>query len=145
MADRITAVQRSENMRRIKAAHTKPEMLVRRMVHAMGYRYRLHRKDLPGKPDLIFGPKRKAIFVHGCFWHQHSGCKAGRLPNSNAGYWHEKLRRNVERDAKVQADLKERGWDILTLWDCEINDGEALRNRLAQFLAPESQETERWA
>lgn len=136
MADRITPAQRSENMRRIKGAHTKPEMLVRRMAHAMGYRFRLHRRDLPGKPDLVFGSKWKAIFVHGCFWHQHPGCKAGRLPISNADYWHEKLRRNVERDAKAQADLKAMGWKVLTLWDCETKDSEALRNRLAQFLAP---------
>lgn len=136
MADRITAVQRSENMRKIRGAHTKPELIVRRMVHAMGYRYRLHRKDLPGKPDLVFGPRRKVIFVHGCFWHQHPGCKAGRLPNSNAGYWHEKLRRNVERDAKVQEDLKQLGWDVLTVWDCETKDSAALSSRLLNFLSP---------
>jgi len=136
MADRITAVQRSENMRRIRGAHTKPEMIVRRMVHGMGYRYRLHRKNLPGKPDLVFGPSRRVIFVHGCFWHQHPGCKAGRLPDSNVGYWHKKLRRNVERDAKAQEDLKRLGWEALTVWDCETKDSDVLQARLVQFLAP---------
>jgi len=138
MADRISAVQRSENMRRIRGADTKPEMIVRRMVHRMGYRYRLHRNDLPGRPDLVFGPSRRVIFVHGCFWHQHPGCKAGRLPDSNVGYWHEKLRRNVERDTKAQEDLKRLGWDALTVWDCETKDGDVLRERLVQFLAVKS-------
>jgi len=134
MADRISTQQRSANMRRIKGRDTTPEMLVRRLAHAMGYRYRLHRKDLPGKPDLVFGPRRKVIFVHGCFWHQHGDCRAGRVPGSNTDYWVPKLRRNVERDASARAELEARGWDVLTIWDCETHDGSALRMRLSDFL-----------
>ena len=107
--DKLTPERRSENMRRIKNKGMKPEMAVRRLVHGLGYRYRLHRKDLPGRPDLTFGPKRKVIFVHGCFWHQHSQCREGRPPGSNAGYWGPKLARNVERDAQHLASLKELG------------------------------------
>lgn len=107
--DKLTPERRSENMRRIKNKGMKPEMAVRRLVHGLGYRYRLHRKDLPGRPDLTFGPKRKVIFVHGCFWPQHSQCREGRPLGSNAGYWGPKLARNVERDAQHLASLKELG------------------------------------
>jgi DNA mismatch endonuclease (patch repair protein) len=134
MADRLSTAQRSANMRRIKGRDTTPELLVRRLAHAMGYRYRLHRKDLPGKPDLVFGPRRKVIFVHGCFWHQHAECRAGRVPGSNTGYWAPKLRRNVERDAEARAGLEARGWRVLTIWDCETRNDSALRVRLSEFL-----------
>ena len=105
--DKLTPERRSENMRRIKSKGMKPELAVRKIVHGMGYRYRLHRKDLPGKPDLVFGPARKAIFVHGCFWHQHTECREGRPPGSNTGYWGPKLARNIERDAGNLARLTE--------------------------------------
>jgi DNA mismatch endonuclease (patch repair protein) len=134
MADRFSVAQRSANMRRIKGWDTRPELLVRRLAHAMGYRYRLHRKDLPGKPDLVFGPRRKVIFVHGCFWHQHEGCRGGRVPESNTDYWVPKLRRNTERDAAARAALEARGWGVLTIWDCETRDESALRMRLSSFL-----------
>lgn len=134
MADRISAAQRSENMRRIKGTGTTPEMVVRRLVHSMGYRYRLHRKNLPGKPDLVFGPRRKVIFVHGCFWHQHSGCRAGRLPASNTSYWHPKFERNVRRDVQARSDLERDGWSVLVIWDCETKDVEGLGARLRSFL-----------
>jgi len=134
MADRISTAQRSANMRRIKGRDTNPELLVRRLAHAMGYRFRLHRKELPGKPDLVFGPHRKVIFVHGCFWHQHEGCKVGRIPGSNVGYWVPKLRRNTERDAAARAALEALGWEILTIWDCETREESALRARLRSFL-----------
>jgi len=134
MADRLSTEQRSANMRRIKGRDTTPELMVRRMAHAIGYRYRLHRKDLPGKPDLVFGPRRKLIFVHGCFWHQHEGCRAGRIPGSNIGYWAPKLRRNTERDAAARAALEARGWEVLIVWDCETRDESALRIRLSNFL-----------
>ena len=134
VADRLSPAQRSANMRRIKGRDTTPELLVRRLAHAMGYRYRLHRKDLPGKPDLVFGPRRKVIFVHGCFWHQHKDCRAGRVPESNTGYWAPKLRRNVERDAVAQAALEARGWEVLKVWDCETRDESALSRRLSEFL-----------
>lgn len=117
MADRLSPAQRSANMRRIKGRDTMPELLVRRLTHAMGYRYRLHRKYLPGKPDLVFGPRRKVIFVHGCFWHQHATCRAGRIPASNTGYWATKLRRNTERDVIAKTALEARGWKVLTVWD----------------------------
>lgn len=132
--DKLTPERRSENMRRIKSKGMKPEMLVRRLVHALGYRYRLHRKDLPGKPDLVFGPRRKAIFVHGCFWHQHADCREGRPPGSNTAYWSPKLKRNVERDAEHLAGLKAQGWDTLVIWECETKDAKALAQHLKKFL-----------
>lgn len=133
MADKLTPERRSANMAKIRAKHTKPEMLVRRMVHGMGFRYRLHRKDLPGKPDMVFGPRRKVIFVHGCFWHLHE-CRDGRIPSSRRDYWEPKLRRNAERDAEQLAALQAAGWQVLTVWECETKDRAALENRLADFL-----------
>lgn len=108
-------ISRSENMRRIRSKDTRPEMAVRRIVHGLGYRYRLHRKDIPGKPDLVFPRHRKVIFVHGCFWHQHPGCQDGRLPKSNTSYWGPKLKRNVERDKTALAELSSLGWEVLVI------------------------------
>lgn len=121
-------------MRAIRSKGMRPEMLVRRLVHSLGYRYRLHRKDLPGKPDLAFITKRKAIFVHGCFWHQHSECREGRPPGSNIEYWGPKLARNVERDRRSVEELARRGWRALAIWECETGDESNLRDRLIQFL-----------
>jgi DNA mismatch endonuclease (patch repair protein) len=123
-------------MRRIKSGDTKPEMLVRRLAHKLGYRYRLHRKDLPGKPDLVFAPRKKVIFVHGCFWHGHNreGCLDARRPKSNTGYWNPKLTRNKERDAERLAALQADGWEALVIWDCETADVELLQARLRKFL-----------
>ncbi|NWH07333.1 MAG: DNA mismatch endonuclease Vsr [Alphaproteobacteria bacterium] len=135
MADKISPERRSANMRQIRSRDMKPEMAVRRLAHGMGYRYRLHRRDLPGKPDLVFGPRRAVIFVHGCFWHQHD-CRDGHNPKSNGGYWDAKLRRNVERDAEVRARLEADGWRVLVIWECEARDAEALRATLADFLGP---------
>lgn len=132
--DKLTPERRSENMRRIKSKGMKPELFVRRIVHALGYRYRLHRKDLPGKPDLVFGPKRKAIFVHGCFWHQHSECREGRPPGSNVSYWGPKLTRNVARDAEHLASLTSQGWNTLVVWECETKDTKSLQAKLRKFL-----------
>lgn len=134
MADKLSKAQRSANMRRIKSKGTSPEMRIRRLVHSLGFRYRLHRKDLPGKPDLVFGPRRKVIFVHGCFWHQHTECIDGRKPKSNTGYWSGKLDRNVRRDAENQEKLKALGWDVLVIWECETSHSERLENRLPTFL-----------
>ena len=125
---------RSRIMRAIKSKDTKPEMLTRRTVHGMGYRYRLHRKDLPGKPDLVFPSRRKAIFVHGCFWHGHDCPHGSRTPKSNREYWVAKISRNRERDAQSEAALKQDGWRVLTVWECQMKDHEALRGRLRQFL-----------
>src|SRR5436853_1617813 len=121
MADKLSPEHRSENMRRIKSKGMKPEMLVRRMVHSMGYRYRLHKKDLPGKPDLVFGQRKKAIFVHGCFWHGHDAesCPDRRTPKSNVSYWSPKLARNRERDAEHVQALESAGWKVLTIWECD--------------------------
>lgn len=136
MADRISVANRSENMRRIKGRNTTPELVVRRLAHMMGYRFRLHRRDLPGKPDLVFGPRRKVIFVHGCFWHQHQECRSGRIPGSNIGYWAPKLRRNQERDAAAQTALAALGWDVMVIWECEAKDQSGISSRIASFLGP---------
>ena len=109
-------------------------MLVRRLAHAMGYRYRLHRKDLPGKSDLVFPVRRKVIFVHGCFWHQHHCPRGDRSPKSSREYWIPKLRRNKERDEKNQRLLRETGWGALVIWECEMKDRDALRERIVKFL-----------
>ena len=124
-------------MAAIRSGGTKPEMMVRSLVHGMGYRYRLHARDLPGKPDLVFRSRRKVIFVHGCFWHQHAraACKDGRAPKSNLGYWAGKLARNVERDAENLDGLAAMGWKTLVLWECEILKGSAaLDSRIRKFL-----------
>lgn len=123
----------TERMRRIHKTDTKPEMIVRRMLHAMGYRYRLYGKRLPGHPDIVLQRHRKVIFVHGCFWHRHN-CPDGRkLPRSKPEYWGPKLERNRARDARHAAELRELGWDVLVVWECEIvRGGTALM--LSQFL-----------
>jgi DNA mismatch endonuclease Vsr len=127
-------MNRSENMRRIRSKDTTPELTVRRLVHSLGYRYRLHRKDIPGKPDLVFLGRKKVIFVHGCFWHQHPGCNEGRLPKTNKDYWQPKLERNVARDSAAQEQLASLGWDVLVLWECEIKEIERVRRVLIDFL-----------
>jgi DNA mismatch endonuclease (patch repair protein) len=136
--DKLTPTRRSANMAKIRSGDTKPEMVVRRLLHARGYRYRLHRKDLPGKPDLVFGPRHKVVFIHGCFWHQHDApkCLDGRKPKSNTGYWHSKLERNVERDRQHLAKLAEQGWDALVIWECQTKDAEALLREVEEFLGP---------
>jgi DNA mismatch endonuclease, patch repair protein len=120
-------------MSHIRGKSMVPEMIVRRMVHGMGYRYALHRKDLPGKPDLVFPSRKKIIFVHGCFWHQHRGCKDGHVPKSNLEYWIPKLRRNIQRDQTAIETLTNAGWDILVLWECEMSNHDLLSNKLNQF------------
>ena len=128
------AVERSRTMRAVKSRDTGPELYVRRLLHSMGYRYRLHRVDLPGKPDLTFGPRRKVIFVHGCFWHGH-GCRRGaRVPATNKSYWTNKIARNVSRDERQVMELSERGWTVLTVWECELGNEEQLVRRLCGFL-----------
>lgn len=137
MPDTLSKSRRSRNMAAIRSTGMKPEMMVRSLVHGMGYRYRLHAKDLPGKPDLLFRSRKKIIFVHGCFWHQHqkASCKDGRAPKSNLGYWAGKLARNVERDACSVDALKAMDWRVLVLWECDIlKDGAALEKRIRRFL-----------
>ena len=120
-----------------KGKDTKPEMVVRRLVHGMGYRYRLHRKDLPGKPDLVFAPKRKVVFVHGCFWHRHPdpACKIARLPKSRLNFWVPKLEGNRARDVRDITALEKMGWSVFTVWECDLKDRESLYDRLAAFLS----------
>src|SRR5471030_3245696 len=124
---------RSRIMRAVRSKNTLPELTVRRLVHGLGYRFRLHRKDLAGKPDLVFPSRRKVIFVHGCFWHQHS-CREGRIPGSNPEYWVPKLKRNVERDASARAELQAAGWKTLTIWECQTAGSAALGRVLREFL-----------
>ena len=135
--DTLTPARRSANMRAVKSKNTKPEMLVRRMVFAQGHRFRLHARELPGKPDIVFRPRKKCVFVHGCFWHLHDApsCKDARLPKSNRRYWGPKLRRNKARDAGHLAALKKLGWKTLVIWECETRKPEKLKKRLEKFLA----------
>lgn len=127
---------RSENMARIRSRDTAPEFLVRRAAHALGFRFRLYRKDLPGVPDLVFPRFSAVIFVHGCFWHQHSDplCRAGRSPKSNLDYWGPKLARNCARDAENISKLRGLGWKVLVIWECQTKDYESLQNRISRFL-----------
>ncbi len=138
MADKLTPAERSRNMASIRSKGMKPELAVRKAAHALGFRFRLHRKDLPGKPDLVFPKYRAAIFVHGCFWHQHPEprCLDGLPPKSNLGYWGPKLARNLERDAGSQAALQGMGWRTLVIWECETKDAEGLAAKIAGFLKP---------
>lgn len=125
-------IGRSENMRRIRSRDTKPELLLRRALYARGLRYRLHVSTLPGKPDIVFGSKRLVIFIHGCFWHQHPGCGEASNPRSNATYWMPKLVRNVERDRQHEEKLKELGYRVLVMWECDIE--KALAAAVTQVL-----------
>jgi DNA mismatch endonuclease (patch repair protein) len=132
--DTFTAEERAAIMRRIRGKDTRPEMAVRRMIHRMGFRYALHRADLPGNPDLVFPCHGKVLFVHGCFWHGHS-CRAGRnRPHSNRRYWIPKLDRNKARDAANRRRLRALGWEVLTVWECQLKNPERLRRRIGEFL-----------
>lgn len=132
--DKLTAERRSSNMRCIRSTDTNPELILRRLIHGLGYRFRLHRKDLPGRPDIVFPGLREVIFMHGCFWHQHSGCREGRIPGSRADYWGPKLDRNQIRDATDQARLEEQGWKVLVIWECELKDTVAVKRKVKTFL-----------
>lgn len=136
MADRITREQRSENMRRITGKDTVPELTVRRIAHRLGYRYRLHRTNLPGSPDLVFPSRGKVIFVHGCFWHFHapSRCKIAHTPKSNKPFWQRKLLRNRRRDTRNRKALHALGWETMVLWECETKNEERIEKRLIEFL-----------
>ena len=121
-------------MRAIKSRDTTPEKIVRKIVHGQGYRYRLHRKDLPGKPDLVFGPLRKVIFVHGCFWHSHHCKRGNRRPKTNKKYWDHKLDKNIERDAANKIKLSALDWEVFVVWECEIKDEKKIISRITRFL-----------
>jgi DNA mismatch endonuclease, patch repair protein len=134
MKDRLTPAERSAQMRRITKRDTKPELTVRRAIHAMGFRFRLHRSDLPGTPDIVLPRHRKVILVNGCFWHQHKGCRLARQPKSRLEYWLPKLARNVERDKAMRAALEAAGWNPLVIWECETQDPQLLQDVLQGFL-----------
>jgi DNA mismatch endonuclease (patch repair protein) len=134
MVDTLTPEQRSERMSRVRNKDTKPEMLVRRLIHRMGFRYRLHRRDLPGTPDLVFTKRGKIIFVHGCFWHRHGSCVFTRWPKSKLAFWQPKLIANHERDQANLRALRALGWRVLVLWECQLRHEEKLTRIVRQFL-----------
>lgn len=121
-------------MARVHSRNTEPEMMVRRLVHSMGYRYRLHAKDLPGKPDLVFRSREKVVFIHGCFWHRHSECALARLPKSRQDFWLPKLDANRQRDARNECALRNAGWGVLTIWECELGDMTKIKTIIRGFL-----------
>lgn len=122
-------------MGRIRGRDTTPELLVRRLAHSLGYRFRLHRRDLPGTPDLVFPGQRKVVFVHGCFWHRHAGCRFAYEPKSNIEFWQRKFASNKERDVRVRGELKLMDWQVLTVWECQTRDLDKLRAVITDFLS----------
>lgn len=134
MADKLSAKRRSWNMSRIRSRDTNPELTVRKTLTGLGYRYRLHRRDLPGKPDIVLPTHRIAIFVHGCFWHQHTGCIDCSNPKTNTDYWKPKLLGNLQRDRKNRQTLRRLGWMPIVIWECQTRTVDALRKRLLRKL-----------
>lgn len=130
----MTPAERSARMALIRSGDTKPELVVRRLVHGLGYRYRLHGRRLPGRPDLVFASRRKVVFVHGCFWHLHRNCRKCRPPKSRRHYWRPKLNGNAERDRRVRLALRRQGWRSLAIWECEVGDYRRLARRIERFL-----------
>ena len=131
--DNLTPKERSIQMAKVRSRDTKPEMFIRRLVHRMGYRYRLHKKELPGKPDLVFGAKKKVIFVHGCFWHGHN-CSLCRIPKSRIDFWEKKIFTNRNRDEVQIEKLKEAGWESLIIWECQLKKADGIETRIKFFL-----------
>lgn len=134
VVDTLTPEARSERMSRVHAKDTKPEMKLRKLIHGMGFRYRLHRKELPGKPDLVFPGRKSIIFMHGCFWHRHEDCGLARLPKSKQAFWCAKLEANKARDQKNISTLKAAGWRILVIWECQLRDEDRVRQVVKEFL-----------
>ncbi len=132
--DRLSPERRSWNMSRIGSKDTHPELAVRRLLTEMGLRYRLHRRDLPGKPDIVFGPRRMVLFVHGCFWHRHRGCRLASMPSANAAFWQAKFDANTARDRRNTAALKRERWRVAVIWECETRQPERLARRLQRLL-----------
>jgi DNA mismatch endonuclease (patch repair protein) len=133
MADRITKAQRSHNMARVKNKNTAPELMVRKMLHRLGFRFRLHRSNLPGNPDIVLPRHHKVVFVHGCFWHGHD-CPRGKRPSTRQDFWNHKLEGNQRRDKANQDKLKELGWKILVVWECQIRHMDELEEYLLSFM-----------
>lgn len=136
MLDAPPSPERSALMAKIRGRDTRPEIFVRKLLHRGGYRFRLHAGDLPGRPDIVFRSRRKAIFVHGCFWHHHEGCKQATVPKTRTAYWKEKFKANQKRDVASVSALEEMGWKVMVVWECEISSGDThgLFERLASFL-----------
>jgi DNA mismatch endonuclease (patch repair protein) len=132
--DSLTPERRSWNMSRIRGKNSRPEILVRSLLHRLGYRFRLNRKDIPGKPDIVLPKYRTAVYVHGCYWHRHPGCHLAYTPKSNLNFWTRKFSRNIERDAEVRIALHGTGWKQLVVWECETRDQAALASRLEREL-----------
>lgn len=133
--DVVSAAERSVLMAGIRNRDTGPELTVRRVAHRLGYRFRIHRRDLPGTPDLVFPGRRKVVFVHGCFWHRHTNCRLAYEPKSNVEFWQEKFRANVARDQRVSSALQAEGWSNLTIWECEVRDPIGLAQKLEGHLS----------
>ena len=136
MADDRSPAERSLNMSRIRSRDTSPELRVRSLLHRAGYRYRLHVKDLPGKPDIVMPRHRTVVFVNGCFWHRHSGCRYAATPKTNAIYWQRKFERNVARDQKAYEALAQDGWRVLVIWECQTRSGEKLAALIRDIMPP---------
>lgn len=134
MVDNLTVEKRSAVMAAVRSVDTKPEMIVRRLLHGMGYRFRLHQRDLPGKPDVVLSKYRKVIFVHGCFWHGHSGCPHLRIPATNTRYWKNKISGNATRDRAHLKELRRLGWSTLVVWECSTASKQILQRELRAFL-----------
>lgn len=134
MPDILNRTQRSKLMARIRGSDTTPELAVRRIAHRMGFRFRLHRKDLPGRPDLVFPKYRVALFVHGCFWHRHEGCKFAYMPKTRIEFWKKKFEGNIARDKRQESALCALGWKVLTIWECEVDNVEEVEKKLGIFL-----------
>ena len=136
--DRFSKEERSRIMSHVRSRDTKPEKRLRSLLHHMGFRFRLYRRDLPGTPDIVLPKYRTAIFVHGCFWHQHPGCKRAAIPKSNTAFWQKKLERNQVRDAMIQRELTLMGWNVITVWECELKTGneETLKRKLVSQISP---------
>ncbi|MCC6795305.1 MAG: DNA mismatch endonuclease Vsr [Candidatus Hydrogenedentes bacterium] len=132
--DTVSSQKRSEIMSRVRGRDTNPEMLVRKAIHRMGFRYRLHVSTLPGKPDLVFPSRKKVIFVHGCFWHRHKKCPNARIPKSRIEFWQEKLEGNSKRDRLNRRKLRGMGWTVLVIWECELAALESMNSRILKFL-----------
>ena len=137
MTDVFSKEKRSWIMSRVKGRDTKPEILVRSLVHLMGFRFRIHRRDLPGNPDIVLPRYGKVIFVHGCFWHGHKRCPRSKRPSTNKGFWNKKLDENIERDKRFRRKLRRMGWKVLVVWQCEIRKPEKLLGKLERFLHDE--------
>lgn len=137
MVDSLNPEERSQIMARVRSKNSRPELAVRKIVFALGYRYRLHARALPGCPDLVFRPKRKVIFVHGCFWHRHANCALARMPKSRIDFWTTKLEGNRNRDKRSKRALVREGWKVLTIWECQLADAARLATRIRRFLDEE--------